>query len=80
MQEISIEFRPSAFYLQKQNRLSKRKGRTLIEYIRSIILERAILDNLWSELLLAMIYISNLLLTFLLDGFSSYKTSTELPP
>lgn len=47
--------------------------------VRNTIIEQAILDNLGPELLLVMIYISNLLLIFLLNGLGLYKTSTESP-
>ncbi len=51
-----------------------------MERVRSTILGGAIPDNLWPEVLLAMTHVSNLLLTFSLDGLSSYEASTGLPP
>ena len=79
MQEKGIEFKPSAPYLQEQNGLSKRKDQTLMKRVRSTAIGGAIPNNLWLEVLLAMIYISNLLPTSLLDGLSPYKASTGSP-
>ncbi len=80
MQEQGIEFEPSAPYSQKQNGLAERKGRTLMERVSSTILGRAIPDNLWPEILLAMTHVSNLLPTSLLDRLSPYEVSTGLLP
>lgn len=80
MQEKGIEFKPSAPYLHEQNKLSERKSRTLMERVKITIFGRAILDNLWPEVLFAMTYISNLLSTSLLDKLSPHEASTRLPP
>ena len=44
--------------------------------MRSTIIREALPDNLWLEVLLPMIYISNLLFTSSLDRLSSYEAST----
>ncbi len=51
-----------------------------MERVRSTILGRAIPDNFWSKILLAMTHVSNLLPTSLLDGLSPYEASTGLLP
>lgn len=49
-----------------------------MEFIKSIIIKKAISNNFWSKILLAMIYILNLLSTSLLNKLNFYKTSTKL--
>ena len=80
MLKKGIEFEPSAPYFQKQNGISERKGRTLMERVRSTIIGGNIPDNLWPEVLLAMTHVSNLLPTSSLNGLSSYEESTGLSP
>ena len=41
----NIEFEPSASYLQKQNKLSKKKNQTLVEHVRSTIIRGVISDK-----------------------------------
>lgn len=59
MQREGIVFEPSAPYLQEQNGVSERIGRTFMDMIRTTILEGNIEDKLWLELVLAMTYIKN---------------------
>lgn len=46
MQKEEIIFKPSALYFQKQNNVSERTGRTIINITRATILERNIKDDL----------------------------------
>ncbi len=55
----SITFEFSASYFQKQNKVSKRIKKTIIDMIKTTILEDNIDKNLWPELILAIIYIKN---------------------
>ena len=54
-------FKLSAPYFQGENDIAERQGQTLIKRVRSTIIRGEILDNLWPEILLAIIYVSNLL-------------------
>ena len=49
-----------------------------MEQVKSIIIGRNILDNIWLKVILAMTHISNLLPISLLNSLSSYKNSTGL--
>ena len=51
-------FEPSAPYFHKQNGVSERMGRTIMDMTRATILEGNIDDDLWPELILAMTYIN----------------------
>lgn len=59
MQKKGITFELSAPYSQKQNGISKRMGRTIIDITKATILEENIDDNLWPKLVLTMTYIKN---------------------
>lgn len=59
MQRERITFEPSAPYSQKQNGVSERMGRAIMDMTRATILEGNIDDELWPKLVLAMIYNKN---------------------
>ena len=59
MQRKRITFESLVPYLQEQNGISEKMGRTLIDITRATILEVNINDELWPELILAMTYIKN---------------------
>lgn len=59
MQKKEIVFKSGTSYSQKQNSISERMGRALIDIIRAIILESIIKDELWLELVLSITYIKN---------------------
>lgn len=71
-----ILFEPSAPYSQEENGISERKGRTLMERVRSTIIAGGIPDELWPKVLLAMTHVSNLLPTSALNGCSPFEFST----
>lgn len=75
-----IKFKPLFFYFQKQKRLSKKKEQILIEQVKSAIIVETIPNNFWLKIILAMTYVLNLLLIFLLNRLSSNKASTRLFP
>lgn len=59
MQREGITFKPLAQYLQEQNNIFERMGKTLMDMIRATILKGNINNKLWPELVLAMTYIKN---------------------
>ena len=59
MQKESIVFEPFAPYSQKQNGVSKRMGKTIMDITRATILERNIDNDQWPELMLVMTYVKN---------------------
>lgn len=58
----------SAPYSQEGNGVSERRGRTIMEMVRVIILEGGIVDMLGSEVVLAMTHVKNLRPTQALEG------------
>ena len=80
MMAKGIHFEPSAPYSQEENGISERKGRTLMERVRSTIIAGGIPDELWPEGLLAMTHVSNSLPTTALNGRSPFEVSTQSLP
>lgn len=64
-------------YFQNENSILKIKDQTLIEQVQSIIIAEGISDKLWPKILLAMIYISNLLLTSALNNCLLFEAFTQ---
>ena len=60
LSDKDIVFEPSALHSQKENGVSERTGRTIMEIARSTILEGDIPDYLWTEIVLAMFHVKNL--------------------
>ena len=75
-----IKFEPSASYLQEQNGVSERMGRTILDMTRCTIIGGNIPDDLWPEIVLAMVDVKNLRPTSALDGKSSYKALEKKQP
>ncbi len=73
-------FEPSTPYPQEENGIAERKGRTLMERVRCIIIGGGIPDNLWPEILLAITHVSNLLPTSSLKGQSPFEASFKRLP
>ena len=46
-------------YTPQSNRVSKRKNRTLMDMINSMLINSDVLENLWEEALMATYYILN---------------------
>ena len=69
----SITFKHSSPYSQEQNGVSKRTGRTIMDVIRTRILEESIYDKLRPKIVLAMTYIKNVQLTKALQGDNPYQ-------
>ena len=63
MQKEGITFEPSVPYSQEQNGVSEQTGRTIIDMNRTKILEGNINDDLWLDLVFAMMYVKNNRLT-----------------
>lgn len=63
-----IIFEPSAPYSQEQNGVSKQVGQTIMDMAQTTILEGNILDDLWSEIILAMTYVKKIRPTKALEG------------
>lgn len=57
--EKEITLKPLSLYLQKQNSISKKMGRILINIIGATILESNINDKFWLKLVLVITYIRN---------------------
>lgn len=53
-------FEPSAPYSQKENGVSEKTGKTIMDMVQAMILEGSINDILWPEIVLTMTYIKNL--------------------
>lgn len=64
----NIVFEPSVPYFQDKNQVFKKKGQTIMEIVRAIILERGIENTLWPKLVLVMIYVKNHQLTEVLKN------------
>ena len=73
MQKKRIIFKPFALYSQEQNNVSERTGRTIIDMTKATILEKNIDDDLWPELILAIMYVKNNWPTRAIQNLSSYK-------
>ena len=71
---------PSALYIKKENGIAEYIGQILIERMRCIIIRRKILDNLWPEILLAIIHITNLLSILSFKDQSPFETSFKHRP
>ena len=81
MKKEGITFEPSAPYSQKQNGVSERMERTIMNTTRATILEENIKDELWPELVLAMTYIKNNRPTRAFqDNISPYKAYSKEAP
>ena len=80
MQKEEITFEPSAPYSQEQNGVSEQTGRTIMDMTRATILEGNSDDDLWPELVLAMMYVKNNRPTRAVQNLSPHEAYThELP-
>lgn len=68
-----ITFEPSSPYSQEQNGVSERMGRTILDMTRCTIIEGDVPDDLWPEVVLAMVEVKNLRPTNALNGISPYE-------
>lgn len=80
MQKEKIIFELFAPYSQEQNGISKQTGKTVIDMTRVTILEMNINDDLWLELVLAMMYMKNNRPTRAVQNLSSYEIYTHKLP
>lgn len=80
MLKEGITFEPSAPYSQEQNGVSERMGRTIMDMTRCTIIGGDIPDDLWPEIVLAMVDVKNLRPTNALDGQSPYEVFEKKPP
>ena len=74
-----MTFELSAPYLQEQNDVSERIGRIILDMAQCTILGGNIPDNLWPEIVLAMVNIKNVRLTKALNGISLYEALEKTP-
>lgn len=75
-----ITFEPSASHSQEQNGVSERMGRTILDMTRCTIIEGDIPDDLWPEIVLAMVEVKNLRPTNALEGKSPYEALEDKQP
>ena len=80
LSQEGIILEPSAPYLQEQNGVSERVGRTLMDMARASIIEGGIDDIFWPEVILAMTYIKNIRPTTALNGLSPHQKLFNSPP
>ena len=66
-----MTFEPSAPYSQEGNRVSEQTGRTIMDMVRTTILEGGIDDTIRPEIVLTITHIKNLRPTQALEGFIS---------
>lgn len=76
-----IVFKLSVPYFQEENRMSKRRGQTVIEKVRATILEEGIKDTLWPKVVLAITHVKNLRpIQVLEDSISLIKKQDNILP
>lgn len=75
-----ITFEPSAPYSQEQNGVSERMGRTIMDMTRCTIIQGDIPDDLWPEVVLAMVEVKNLRPTNALNGKSPSEALEKKSP
>lgn len=73
MQKEEITFKPFIPYSQKQNRMSEQMERTILDITRATNLKEKIDNELWPELVLAIIYVKNNRSTRALQNVSPYE-------
>ena len=81
MLKEGITFEPSCPHSQEQNGVSERMGRTIMDMVRSTIIGGSIPDDLWPEIVLAMVHVKNIRPTSsLTDGRTPHELmEKELP-
>lgn len=72
------KFELSILYFQEQNGILERKVWILIDQVKNTLIEGNISNNFWLEVLLAIIYVSNLLSISFLNGLSCYEKLIRL--
>ena len=54
-----IKWKSSTFYSSKQNDISKRQNRTIVEKIRVMLADVDLLSNMWEEMFFTSVYLRN---------------------
>lgn len=80
MMQEGITFEPSCPHSQEQNGVSERMGRTIMDMARSTIIGGNIPDDLWPEIVLAMVHVKNIRPTSSLNGKTPHKLMEKEVP
>lgn len=81
MLKEGITFEPSCPHSQEQNGVLERMGRTIMDMVRSTIIGRSIPDDLWPEIVLAMVHVKNIRPTSsLTDGRTPHELMEKKLP
>lgn len=80
MLKEGIAFEPSCPHSQKQNGILERMGRTIMDMTRSTIIGGNIPDDLWPEVVLAMVHVKNVRPTSTLNGKTPHELMEQETP
>src|SRR5947209_3110293 len=80
LKEEGITYEPSAPYIQNQNGISEHMNRTIIEKVRSILLEAGLPESFWAEAVNTAVYLYNRSPTRSLDGKTPYEAWNGIKP